>query len=503
MDQDDDANPSPIAVADAAMPGDETPPPRQFAAPNRSDDRVLGGVCEVIGHQLGIDPLWVRLAFVTTALAGGVGLVVYLGLWLAMRAHGRPFAWVGHLVAGVTLIAIVPILIVNSGGNLVDGPVAIIALLSGLAFALWKPRGGSHAEVDRSATVPTRARPPVAGRPSTNERRPRSPLGQLVLAGATVVAAVGAMIDQGNGGRLHPEEWLGTAAAICGVGLVVGAFAGRARWLIVPAAGFAVVGFVSGQMARLDIPLSNLAGDRYLTISGLSSGTDHLIRRGFGAANVYIQDDVVGDHHVRAALFAGSININIPDDVRVEVNADVDHGSVSLDGVEQSGDDVRVGPSGGRVVVVDASIVFGDIHIWRYSNDPPVVEAAATANLGALTAVSDGVAVTSDGFIVLGSGEAVIDPNDNVTAGYAGPSDRSAGARIIATSFGEYTLLPRSLLLDPFGAVLDLQAIRNAQKAPAVMTPPIVPTLPTVPPAVTTSPSVLTTLAPPTTEANA
>ena len=56
--------------------------------------------------------------------------------------------------------------------------------------------------------------------------RPPSILGRLTLGIAVVVAAVGALIDQANGGRLHPEQWLGAAAIVCGVGLLVGAFAG-------------------------------------------------------------------------------------------------------------------------------------------------------------------------------------------------------------------------------------------------------------------------------------
>ncbi len=46
---------------------------------------------------------------------------------------------------------------------------------------------------------------------------------------------------------------------------------------------------------------------------------------------------------------------------------------------------------------------------------------------------------------------------------------REDGVMVISTPYGEFQLLPRSLLITPFGQVLDLQAIRAelAAKAPA------------------------------------
>ncbi len=50
----------------------------------RGSDRILGGVCSGLGEGFGIDPLWVRLAFVLFAFLQGVGLLVYVVLWLVM-----------------------------------------------------------------------------------------------------------------------------------------------------------------------------------------------------------------------------------------------------------------------------------------------------------------------------------------------------------------------------------------------------------------------------------
>ncbi|HEV2216315.1 MAG TPA: PspC domain-containing protein [Candidatus Dormibacteraeota bacterium] len=60
---------------------------QQQAAPqsfHRGKDRILGGVCSGLAEGLHIDALWVRLGFVLLAFLQGVGLLVYLVLWLVM-----------------------------------------------------------------------------------------------------------------------------------------------------------------------------------------------------------------------------------------------------------------------------------------------------------------------------------------------------------------------------------------------------------------------------------
>lgn len=51
-------------------------------------DRMLAGVCGGLAAYLGIDPVLVRLAFVLLLLASGVGLVIYVILWIIMPTEG-------------------------------------------------------------------------------------------------------------------------------------------------------------------------------------------------------------------------------------------------------------------------------------------------------------------------------------------------------------------------------------------------------------------------------
>src|SRR5688572_20508672 len=153
-----------------------------------------------------------------------------------------------RMIGGLVLVLGVPIVLNAGDFEFLSGPLVVILLLIGLALALWQPRrqewraasdvavppvGGSVASrrgaAAESLPVESEPRPPRAPRP------PASPLGRAVLGLAIAVAALGALVDQANGGRLHPEQWLGAAAVMCGVGLLVAAFVGRGRWLVVPA----------------------------------------------------------------------------------------------------------------------------------------------------------------------------------------------------------------------------------------------------------------------------
>lgn len=51
---------------------------------HRGKDRILGGVCSGLAEGFHIDPLWMRLAFILLAFLQGVGLLIYIVLWLVM-----------------------------------------------------------------------------------------------------------------------------------------------------------------------------------------------------------------------------------------------------------------------------------------------------------------------------------------------------------------------------------------------------------------------------------
>jgi len=58
----------------------------------RGNDRILGGVCSGLAEGFHIEALWVRLAFVILTFLNGVGILLYVVLWVLMpeQAGYRP-----------------------------------------------------------------------------------------------------------------------------------------------------------------------------------------------------------------------------------------------------------------------------------------------------------------------------------------------------------------------------------------------------------------------------
>src|SRR5436190_1757807 len=99
-------------------------------------DRVLGGVCAGIAHELSVDPTLVRLVFAVLALAGGAGIVLYLALWFALEPKRRAKRW--QAVVAVVIAASV----VLHGFGLSATAVLAIALIGGGFALIWR-RGAS------------------------------------------------------------------------------------------------------------------------------------------------------------------------------------------------------------------------------------------------------------------------------------------------------------------------------------------------------------------------
>lgn len=82
---------APLAADDLAMSSDPsisyTPLPIRDL--RRCDThRMVAGVAAGIGEHFDLDPLLVRIAFVVLAAAGGLGVPLYLAMWLLVPAGG-------------------------------------------------------------------------------------------------------------------------------------------------------------------------------------------------------------------------------------------------------------------------------------------------------------------------------------------------------------------------------------------------------------------------------
>jgi signal transduction histidine kinase/phage shock protein PspC (stress-responsive transcriptional regulator) len=187
-------------------------------------DRVLAGVAGGIGERLGIDPVVVRLVFVVVALAGGVGVLLYVAGALVSRAPDpeavptkpprtstRQAIAVGLVVAGVLLLLRSADLWLGDG---VVWPAALAVLGSAVIWTRGddadRARWGRHL-----SRLPVELTDPVEGRGV----RPRP-----LVGGGLILLALAAFL---TGNRV---ALLGSAPALVAA-FVIGAVVVLGPWV--------------------------------------------------------------------------------------------------------------------------------------------------------------------------------------------------------------------------------------------------------------------------------
>jgi len=161
----------------------------------------------------------------------------------------------------------------------------------------------------------------------------------------------------------------GLAVALCivGMGFVLGAFVGGSKALILPALVLAGALIAS---SIVDIPLEGPIGARTWTPEEIDQIDDHYqLSMGEGVVDLTELDLAGRDEIViRASVGLGQLIVRVPDDVGVEVHADVSGGEIDVLGVLDEGigvsTDRRVGTElYDTTIVLDLEVGFGKIEI--------------------------------------------------------------------------------------------------------------------------------------------
>jgi phage shock protein PspC (stress-responsive transcriptional regulator) len=329
-----------------SAPTPPSPAPRRLYRSNA--DRMIGGVCGGIARYFGIDATLVRIAMVALVFVGGAGVIAYVAALLLVpvdesepAAPSRPR---DRVVAVGIVAALVLACIVFGSVGLSAGawlfPAAVLAL-AGLAV-YWlasgeRPAGGAGDLARRAA------------------------LGLALLAACGVLAA-GSFLASGLGGGVVVAGLVVAA----GAGLVIAAFAGGARWLVLPALAVAVpLAFV----AAADIDLDGGFGEK-----SVRPGSTAEIRPGYslGAGELRVDlrdvDLPAGDRRLRLDLGAGHALVLVGEDVCVASEARIGMGGVEVLGRDGGGIDVdwtdaRRAPARVPRLVVDADIGLGLLEV--------------------------------------------------------------------------------------------------------------------------------------------
>lgn len=355
----------PVDPAGSAAPGPETPgagpqtaggpsaggpsygPPPPYAPPppkpslRRSrTDRVLTGVCGGLAENLGIDAVLIRiLVVVGTVFTGGALIIAYLIAWALMPD------------TPAYVLAPYP---VQPGQPGQPGQPASFAA------------GGTGTYVDPTTGTVYGPPAPVAPRPRTE---PRSYLGLVTLSAAVVVAGLFALAGS-LGASISGLVVFASLLLVLGLGLLVGAWRGRARWLIAPA--IILVLFVQGAAAVQNVVdnAGSGVGDRTWT----PTATDSSFNLGAGEARLDLASLPAGATSVDVSMGAGHLIVYVPSDTAVKLTATVGLGEVDVPGQRPtSGSDLDVTRDvpatapGGATTTVDltAQVGLGQLEVRR------------------------------------------------------------------------------------------------------------------------------------------
>lgn len=371
--------------------------------------RVLGGVAIGVAESLGL-PVWlVRTGFVVTAFFGGLGVVLYAAGWLLLRDETESEsvatriarnirsgpAWVGILLVGLGAMLMIGWLPYMPGGTFAPSRSFLWALLFVVVGVLLYrgdiggPRSGPPSPTgeaplappappthDESApegfsTPPPPPPPPPAlyipPAPAVPPPPPPPPsiLGRLTIGVGMLALGVLAVLDNvTNLVSPQPRHYLALATLVLGLGLLVGAVYGRARWLIL--VGFFVIppllvspatemswenGFdqfvVPTQVGELSRSYTSTVGSLTLDLTGIEWNGETV--------------------ELDARMAAGEIFVVVPDNVAITGAARVNIGEVRVPSGSQAGvgDITRSISESGEAgtVVLDLEMGVGSIAV--------------------------------------------------------------------------------------------------------------------------------------------
>jgi phage shock protein PspC (stress-responsive transcriptional regulator) len=306
----------------------------------RSDERVIAGVASGLGDYFNIDPLLIRIGLVASLVFGGLGIFLYGAAWLLVPDDTSGRSVLEHHLGGDRrglsggLLVIAAIIIALSALGFIFGApgrggAVVLAIVVVAAGALLLQRRGSFdASPAASSADPAAVTEPIQAAPR-REPRPPSPLGWYVL-GATLIA-VGAMALASNAWDIAftPGTYAGVVLGMIGLGLLVGAWFGHARFLI--ALGLLLLPFAWGA-SLVDVPIQGDWGQQRFA-PGDAGEVRETYELAGGQLSIDLSrveasaDDPVTVH---ASVAFGEVVVVVPEGATVEVDASVGGGRIRL-----------------------------------------------------------------------------------------------------------------------------------------------------------------------------
>jgi phage shock protein PspC (stress-responsive transcriptional regulator) len=385
----------------APDPPEPDPPPAAAATPRRltrrAADRLLGGVAGGVADHVGVDVVLVRLAFVVAAFFGGAGVIAYVIGWIVLPVEpatdGRASSpadrkqLLGYALVAVGLLAIGGRVGWRIGGDGAFWPLVLIGLGGAVLWLRARDRANEDAAIaptpppppvhtladatepmTATATLAPPAAPP-AGPPVASTRGERSYLGAVTWSSLLVFAGGAWLLDASGAVDVDLGVVVALGLALVGVALVVSAWFGRARGLIVLGI---VLALVVGVLGLVDVPLRGGIGDpTYHPRTMAAVDGDYALGVGNLAVDLRDVDFSGSTRTVHAQVGIGQLDVTVPEAVRVVVDAHVGVGAARVFGHDPDTccpTDVHVlrrGTPGGGTLRLDTEVGAGKLVITR------------------------------------------------------------------------------------------------------------------------------------------
>src|SRR6266704_2003747 len=325
-------------------PGGFPPPPpgtsgwaTRYGLVRPARGRVLAGVCAAIARATNTDPVLWRVLFAVLTLAGGVSVVVYLIAWLLIPAEGDTGSPLEALLGrGRSRTPVPPPPPGEAPTPFGAVPPPAFAAPADPAMGAgtdpgtgYRPPFAPHGPyVSSPYPYPGLGAPPPP--PLVKPRREPSRLGRLTLSVAVLGIGLLALSDVLVHGRVPFPAYVAIALASVGAGLLIGAWFGRARWLIALGAVLALV--LAGSSAAGDLgSWRGSAGDITWAPASMAELSDSY-KHGVGNADLDLTQlsfDKL-DKHVSVTINAGNLHVIVPPKVDVVVHAKVNVGDANV-----------------------------------------------------------------------------------------------------------------------------------------------------------------------------
>jgi hypothetical protein len=228
-------------------------------------------------------------------------------------------------------------------------------------------------------SAPSGPYPGLAPAPPPRPPKPprvRSPLGRITLS--VICLALGALVViDVSGASIPATAYLASTLGVVGLGLLVGAWLGRARWLILPGVVLmlALAGGTAAENVNFGDGLAGRTGEVTWVPTTVAELENNNYRVDVGNATLDLSKVDFADHteSVTISVDVGNLLVILPPNVDVDVSASLDGGSADVLGQHWDGmgnDSRRVHDNGadgvgGGTLQLDTSVALGKLEVRR------------------------------------------------------------------------------------------------------------------------------------------